>query len=649
MGRLGNALRRGFSGNGRKKKKAGKVAGGCLFAFFSVSVISVCLIYIVTLNVRGWVEDVGEGLRNAVAGSPSQASKTIEEMVVDGDGLPEMSDDMKADSLLQCVSVEELVLGTISPFGEKGDGDARFGDIVIKTEAVQTVNLHPSEDDIAEFRAGERARMYEAKRKALEEAAGPAATPSPSPAATPSPVPVQKPGSGKKDRGDGSRRMMTLSARTRSVPSVNADVRPAAGAATTPSPVPSPVPEPTWDESDDEMLELRVERYIADNTRTEVRNVFIDRTVDGEQLRTYLNSFHTPWQTNYSEAAFIAIYDYGFDRDDDAAINAEIVDRVFGYGNMLEYHLYLDYWADTDYWTETGFLYDERETVFGGDKTAYEDYETDYGDDPVMLDSRTDLVMEKGFIPLVLFNDISDWAVKTTYGDRTDDGKNAFGFPVQTESGYETSVSFNSFCEGMELYDTDLDMFVEAYGMMPECVDQYAKLTKVVGFYKPGYYNSGVVVSNFAHLTGGDAGARAAYRALEIVAANPVYSQANREGAGCYDCSSFVSRVYDDIGIGNFRNGGSLNTEGLLHYFDAHPEIVVVSGGWPDDEDILQPGDILLFAKEGKKHDRGVYHAGMWIGGGYIADASSSLGHVVYRQMWGRNEIIVIARPSLLQ
>lgn len=635
MGRIGNALKRGLPGGGGGKKKdpvTGRLAGGCLGAFVMLVLLIVCIVLIFPTIISKWVKEGADAIGSAVEGAvnaPGGTSgsggqqapgvMTIEQKVVSGTELPPMSDEMRKDALLQVATVEELVNGTLKPFGEAGDGDERFDSITIRTEIVQKVRIHPSDEETERYRNEEYGRMYEAKRQAAREAAEAAEAAE----ALKEAMNAQKEAAGKKK---------------------GKDKKPAP--TPTRKPTPTPIPEPAWDSSDQAELDRRVAEYVRLNTKEEERSSFVGRTIDGEKLRAYLNSFHTPWQSNYSEAAFIAMFDYGYAEGTETAIQPEVVSRVFEYGNMLSYKLYLDYWGGREYWEEEEFLYEDRENVFGGEKKAYDEYEDDYSADPVYIDEHTDLIGEKGFIPVPLFDHISDWAIDTTYGSRTG-GYNSYGIPVQAEKKHEASVAFSAFSEGLELTDLDLELFVESYRLMPECEEQYRRLSMMADLYSPDYYRSGVVISDFAHLSGGDEGARAAYAAMEVVQRAPVYSQSSRESATAYDCSSLVSRVYDSIGIHDFHPGYSFDTEALLGFFESHG-IGVVTGGWPEDESVLMPGDVIMWARPSSTKYKHVYHTGLWIGDGYIADASSSLGHVVYREMWGKNEVIMIARPSLM-
>ncbi len=759
MGRIGNALKRGLTGEKKKKKPiAGKVAGGCLGSFVMLVVIIICCVNIFAKTVSDWVSTAksafdsvagvakNEASQNAsnqaIADAQQQviANMTIEQKVVNEVELPPMSEQMRKDALLQITTVEDLVNGTLKPFGEAGDGDERFDSVTIKTEIIQKVKIHPSKEEIEKYRSDEYNSMYAAKQQAIIDAIAAAATDAPSttPDASGTPAPTGAAGKGNvlnemlngaKDvlnnitidninKGNGvlhdmvgkqlenisdsiknnvqsenkntsgkknNKNSKTNTSAQGSNPAKKADAgtpaptpqpvntpkptaapvntpapTPKPGASGTPAPsgtkapsgtsmptaTPTPIPTPTWDASDQAELDRRVQKYIDDNTRIEERKSFVGRTIDGENVRAYLNSFHTPWQSNYSEAAFIAMFDYGYEQGSVTAIQPEVVTRVFEYGNMLEYKLYLDYWANKEYWETEEFLYDARESVFGGEKTAYEEYVNDYSAEPIIIDEHTDLIEEKGFVPLPLFNHISDWVIDTTYGNKAG-GYNAYGIPIQLEKNYETSVSFNAFSEGLELTNLDLRLFASGYERMPECEDQYRRLSMVVSLYEPSFYDCSIVISDFAHLAGGDTGDRAAYAAMEVVQKKPTYSKESRESVTSYDCSSLVSRVYDSIGIHDFHPGYSFDTAALLKYFEQH-NLGIVTGGWPEDESILMPGDVIMWAKPSSDKYKHVYHTGLWIGDGYIVDASTSLNHVVYRQMWSKDQVIMIARPSLL-
>ena len=215
MGRIGNALKRGLTGEKKKKKPiTRRGVGGCLGSFVMLIAIAICCVYLFAQTISRWVSDSLSSVMDVVAGEAVDAANqasldasnqalaenqqqvianmTIEQKVVNEVELPPMSAEMKKDALLQVVSVEDLVMGTLKPFGEEGDGDERFVDVTIQTEIIQKIKIHPSKEEIEKYRSDEYNSMYAAKQQAIIDAIAAAATEAPSatPDASGTPAPT---------------------------------------------------------------------------------------------------------------------------------------------------------------------------------------------------------------------------------------------------------------------------------------------------------------------------------------------------------------------------------------------------------------------------------------------------------------------------
>lgn len=115
------------------------------------------------------------------------------------------------------------------------------------------------------------------------------------------------------------------------------------------------------------------------------------------------------------------------------------------------------------------------------------------------------------------------------------------------------------------------------------------------------------------------------------------YSQAKRNQAGYFDCSSFVHWVYSQLGL-NISYGGS-DTAAAQAQWCVENNLVVSASD-------LQAGDLVFFSSGSNGRFMNIDHIGIYAGDGMIVDASSSKGKVVYRKLW-TSTLVLCARPSL--
>ena len=410
----------------------------------------------------------------------------------------------------------------------------------------------------------------------------------------------------------------------------------------TPIPTATPIPTPTWTASDEAELQRAVSDWVDANSSEEDTTDYVDVTISGEQLRTYMNSYHTPWQVNYCVAGYIELYDVSISNNVGMSISQQSASMAFGYGNKIEYSLKVNYWAGPE-WDNRQIDYDDRQTVLGD---CYIDYSEDHSEEPVKIDDNTDMISCEGFTPIVLFNSIDGWAVHTSYSTRLD-SLNAYGYYEQTVTGTDVSRAMESFFGHLDVEAEELSMFVDGLSCMPDQERISGGVSALQLLFRPGaYVASHIDISAFTHLDAGTQGGRAVIMALEIVNAGAVYDQDRRYEDGYYDCSSLVNRVYADLGIDlSWWDGhwDDTTTNGLAHTFVERG--LVVSDHW--DESVMQPGYVIMWSKPSRPdHFMCVYHAGIYVGDGMIVDASTRQKHVVYRQMWNEEEVTIIARPS---
>ncbi len=100
------------------------------------------------------------------------------------------------------------------------------------------------------------------------------------------------------------------------------------------------------------------------------------------------------------------------------------------------------------------------------------------------------------------------------------------------------------------------------------------------------------------------------------------YSQTLR-GAGYMDCSSFVERSMADAGIS-------------IPGTSVEQAVYCLENDLAIREDDVQAGDLVFWTKTscncGRTHE--IHHVGIYLGEGKIAEASSSKGAVVVRNIW---------------
>lgn len=116
------------------------------------------------------------------------------------------------------------------------------------------------------------------------------------------------------------------------------------------------------------------------------------------------------------------------------------------------------------------------------------------------------------------------------------------------------------------------------------------------------------------------------------------YSQSYRNQDGYYDCSSFVAACYRQIGI-DFGSYSPTAAE-MCRYCEGSG--YQISGGYSNN---LKPGDIIFYSSSANGRYKNITHVALYVGNGKIIDASSSKGQVVYRNIWGKNQIVSVCRP----
>lgn len=116
------------------------------------------------------------------------------------------------------------------------------------------------------------------------------------------------------------------------------------------------------------------------------------------------------------------------------------------------------------------------------------------------------------------------------------------------------------------------------------------------------------------------------------------YSQEKRNQEGYYDCSSFIAACFRAIGI-QFGSYSPTAAEICRYCENAGYK---VADGYTSD---LRPGDVIFYSSGYNGRYKNVTHVALYVGNGMIIDASFSKGQVVYRPLWGANQIVSVCRP----
>ena len=114
------------------------------------------------------------------------------------------------------------------------------------------------------------------------------------------------------------------------------------------------------------------------------------------------------------------------------------------------------------------------------------------------------------------------------------------------------------------------------------------------------------------------------------------YSQEYRNLDGYFDCSSFTYWVYSQLGISLQYDGA--NTAAAQGRYIVENNLAVAY-------ESLAPGDLVFYSLETNNRYMNISHIGIYAGDGYIVDASSTKGKVVYRPIHNTHRIVLCGRP----
>lgn len=170
--------------------------------------------------------------------------------------------------------------------------------------------------------------------------------------------------------------------------------------------------------------------------------------------------------------------------------------------------------------------------------------------------------------------------------------------------------------------------------MLPEVLENIEGLTG--GYGRPGAGSLTPEEEERLDL-GGGTGSQAVKNALARL--GKPYSQAKRDSGDYYDCSSLTYYAYREAGITlSYHGSNTAASQGQL-LSDRGCEVAY--------EDI-QPGDLIFYSFTRNGRYQNISHVAVYAGNGYLVDASSSKGCVVFRPVYSTGKIVLCGRPSWL-
>ena len=136
---------------------------------------------------------------------------------------------------------------------------------------------------------------------------------------------------------------------------------------------------------------------------------------------------------------------------------------------------------------------------------------------------------------------------------------------------------------------------------------------------------------------GGDTGSQAVKNALARL--GKPYSQAERDSGDYYDCSSLTYYAYKEAGINlSYHGSNTAASQGKL----------LSERGCEVAYEDIQPGDLIFYSFTRNGRYQNISHVAVYAGNGYLVDASSSKGCVVFRPVYSVGKIVLCGRPSWL-
>ena len=181
---------------------------------------------------------------------------------------------------------------------------------------------------------------------------------------------------------------------------------------------------------------------------------------------------------------------------------------------------------------------------------------------------------------------------------------------------------------------TEEETEILRYLMSPEILENIEGLTG--GYGSPGAGSLTPEEADRLNL-GGDTGSQAVKNALARL--GKPYSQAKRDSGDYYDCSSLTYYSYKEAGITlSYHGSNTAASQGQL----------LSDRGCEVDYEDIQPGDLIFYSFTRNGRYQNISHVAVYAGNGYLVDASSSKGCVVFRPVYSTGKIVMCGRPSWL-
>lgn len=198
---------------------------------------------------------------------------------------------------------------------------------------------------------------------------------------------------------------------------------------------------------------------------------------------------------------------------------------------------------------------------------------------------------------------------------------------INIDSGETTITVTATFDKSLEEYVKSRTGGNENYAQIARYM--YSNLTQVINV------NSSIIMGNSGNMAGVVVNPNLPYDgtigSLIVQYAQAQlglpYSQGGNRTTTHRDCSSMVKEACNKAGVPICDVSAS-----QAQWCKDNDKIIARSD--------LQPGDLIFWARNGR-----VYHVGIYAGDGMIIDASSNRNAVVYRELWGEEQIVLCARP----
>ena len=297
----------------------------------------------------------------------------------------------------------------------------------------------------------------------------------------------------------------------------------------------------------------------------------------------------------------------------------------------------------------------EDHTGYDDSKVIYADYEGD-GSPNNFYDVLAVYMVKHGIgDTAAVMNDTSKEWLKAVFADMC-----SYTTSVEIEETKRIVVEVDEYGEETEVVKTETKRILcirvtllhyqnmtGRYGFGEEEAELLAELLNPEYLTLLGYAGGGLTSSVAAETLSmeeyqsiinriGDAGAKQAVSYALSKLGYP-YSQPMRDSGTHYDCSSLTFYSWRSAGINISYEGGNTAAQQAKWCND---------NGYTISFQDMQPGDLIFYSFGSNGRYLNVGHVAVYCGDGKLADASSSRGKVVYRDLYSTGNIVLIGRPQ---